>query len=135
MPAGYSGTPLIKKLGIKEEFKIFLINPPEIFMKLLGKLPQGAIILKDFAENTDYIHLFTKKLDELIYYFPLIKKNMSSSGLSWISWPKKASKVPTEVDEALVRKTGLKTGLVDIKICAVDDIWSGLKFVYRREDR
>ena len=133
MAEGYSGTPLAKKLGIREGFKMLIVNIPDHYYQLFEDLPENVSEVK--YGKADFIHFFTKESKELKTKFPQLKKRMEMNSMIWVSWPKKASKVPTTVDEALVRKTGLDIGLVDIKICAVDETWSGLKFVYRLKDR
>ncbi len=135
MPAGYSKTPLVKKLGIKLGFKIHFANPPDNLQFLLGELPEKTTTIVELNGPVDYIHLFTKSKDELQTQFPILKAALAQNGLLWISWPKKASKVMTDLDENIVRDIGLQNGLVDVKVCAVDEIWSGLKFVYRLKDR
>lgn len=131
--AGYSQTPLVKKLGLKKGYKLVLINQPDYYFNLLDDLPD--VRLADENEQADFLHFFTKDIKELKEQLPVLKRRMKKDGTLWVSWPKKASKVPTTVDESLVRVTGLATGLVDVKICAVDEIWSGLKFMYRTKDR
>jgi len=128
-PAGYSGTPLAKKLGIKTGFAIKLVNPPDYYFSLFEDLP--AALNFDEAENgeNDFIHFFTKSENEYVTNLPLLKDQLKSNGMIWVSWPKKSSKVATDVTEDLIRKYAIKIGLVDIKVCAVDEIWSGLKLV------
>ena len=133
MAEGYSGTSQAKKLGIKEGFKMLLVNEPDYYYTLFEDLPENISEVKH--GKADFIHFFTKDNNELETKFPQLKKRMKINSMIWISWPKKASKIHTTVDESLVRKTGLGIGLVDIKICAVDETWSGLKFVYRLKDR
>ncbi len=135
MPAGYSKTPLVKKLGIKLGFKIHFAHPPDNLQSLLGELPEKTTTIVELNGPVDYIHLFTKSKDELQTQFPILKAALAQNGLLWISWPKKASKVTTDLNENIVRDIGLRNGLVDVKVCAVDEIWSGLKFVYRLQDR
>jgi hypothetical protein len=132
--AGYSGTPLEKKLGIKPAFDVALVNAPENFVKQLS-LPPG-VKLKSISrsKDLDFIHVFLKNQNALTTAFEYSRK-MKPNGMLWVSWPKKTSGVPTDVNENLVREVGLAAGLVDVKICAVDGIWSGLKFVYRLKDR
>ena len=134
MPAGYSGTPLVKKLGLKAGQKVHLVNAPSYYFDLFEDMPAIEIIA-GHSETVDFIHLFSKQEKELSACFPQLKARLAMDGLIWVSWPKKAAKVTTDVTEALVRKTGLENGLVDVKICAVDKVWSGLKFVYRTKDR
>ena len=133
--AGYSGTPLIKKLGIKGGQRITLINQPTKYLEILGALPSDAIFLTTLEEDLDFIHFFTKERAQLEIQFPLLKGVLVYNGMLWISWPKKASKVASDLDENIVRKIGLSNGLVDVKVAAIDQVWSGLKFVYRLEDR
>ena len=135
MSAGYSKTPLVRKLGIKPGFKIHFSNPPDNLQSLLGELPDKTTTIVELNGLVDYIHIFTKSKDELQTQFPILKAGLAQNGLLWISWPKKASKVTTDLNENIVRDIGLQNGLVDIKVCAVDEIWSGLKFVYRLKDR
>ena len=134
--AGYSATPLTKKLGIKEGFRVGLVNAPKGFQKELGALPRDV---KTFVTN------LTKPLDLILFFvdrelalgttFPLLAEKLTANGMLWIAWPKKSSKVPTDLTFGNVQKIGLDAGLVDVKICAVNEIWSGLKFVYRVKDR
>jgi len=133
--AGYSKRSLVDKLGIKPAQKFYLGNPPEDYSKTLGALPAGALQMKILKGPCDFIQFFTRDLAELRAAFPKLKKNLATNGSLWISWPKAASKVKTDVTENLVREIGLDQGLVDVKVCAVDDIWSGLKFMYRLKDR
>ena len=135
MPAGYSRTPLVNKLGIKPGFKVFFANPPDNLQTLLGELPKNVTLLNKPMNPVDYIHLFTKNREELQTQLPILKEALAINGLFWISWPKKAAKVATDLDGNIVRDIGLQNGLVDVKVCAVDEIWSGLKFVYRLKDR
>lgn len=132
--AGYSGTPLAKKLGIKAGYKLRLINPPEYYMDLFhNELP--ADLYFDGANLHDMVHLFTKDKEELYAILPLLKNDITQEGSIWVSWPKKASKVPTDVTEDVIRNFALQNGLVDIKVCAIDDTWSGLKLVIPVKDR
>ena len=133
--AGYSGTPLVKKLGIKSGFRLIFINAPDHYDKTLGELPDDIEIKSAIETELDFIQFFTKDCAELEAQFPILMAALSKSGMLWISWPKKSSKVPTDVNENIVRDIGLGNGLVDVKVCAVDEVWSGLKFVYRVVDR
>ena len=132
---GYSKRTLVQKLGIKPGFKIALINSPQDYLQTLGSLPSEVIIEPLTAGSLDMVHFFTRSANQLNHKFPALKQAITSTGMVWISWPKKASKIQSDVDENVVRKIGLKHGLVDVKVCAVDAIWSGLKFVYRIKDR
>jgi hypothetical protein len=132
--AGYSGTPLVKKLGIKPGFNIAFANAPSGFVEDLD-LPSGVSIDSRSVKQLDFAHLFVKSEKELKTKFSEYAKRLNSSGMLWVSWPKKSSGVTTDLSEGIVRAHGLSAGLVDVKICAVDDVWSGLKFVYRLKDR
>src|ERR1700750_2099978 len=127
MPAGYSGTPLLKKLGIKEEMKVQLIDEPENYFDLLEKDISSQLIKKN--ETPDFIHLFVKTNKEFESEMKKIKKNMKPTTIIWVSWYKKSSGIPTDVTEDVIRNYALRNDLVDIKVCAVSDIWSGLKLV------
>ncbi len=135
--AGYSGTPLVKKLGIKPEMNCLVMNAPSHYFELLGELPSGVRFhLHDDLESFPFIHLFCNNEPELHNLFPIAKSKLDKNGSLWVSWIKKASKnfqwTITDID---VRKFGLHLGLVDVKVCALDADWSGLKFIYRKEDR
>ncbi len=132
--AGYSATPLEKKLGIKPAFDVAFVNAPENFVRQLN-LP-AEVKLKSISKrkDLDFIHVFVKSQKALATAFEYSRR-MKPNGMLWISWPKKTSGVATDVNENIVRDTGLAAGLVDVKICAVDETWSGLKFVYRLRDR
>lgn len=133
--AGYSGTPLAKKLGIKGDFHIDLINAPEYYLCLFTDLPANLYFENDKDAKLDLIHFFTKSQKEYKSLLPQLKNHIKSNGAIWISWPKKSSKVPTDITEDIIRGFALQTGLVDIKVCAVDEIWSGLKLVIPVKDR
>ena len=134
--AGYSGTPLVKKLGFKEGFRAALVNPPADFRRELNPLPQNVIFFTGkLPKELDLILLFTDSQRTLLREFPRLAKKLRQNGMLWIAWPKKASGVDTDVSEGPVRSIGLEAGLVDVKICAVNEVWSGLKFVYRLKDR
>jgi hypothetical protein len=130
---GYSGTPLAKKLGIKEQFRVVLLDlPNDVQTELKGALAD-CHIAKD--EPVDLAMIFVKTANELKKRFPKIAKQLAPGGMLWVSWPKKASGLATDLHENEVRRIGLEAGLVDVKVCAVSDIWSGLKFVIRVKDR
>jgi hypothetical protein len=133
--AGYSGTPLPKKLGIKESHRIALVNAPSGFSDLIRELPDNVEIIKELRAPLDLVVCFVKSEKELISQFERLAVKLSPAGMLWIAWPKKASGVPTDVSDAVVRRIGLATGLVDNKVCAIDEIWSGLRFVTRIRDR
>jgi len=133
--AGYSGTPLLTKLGLKEGITIVALHSPVAYEDLLGGIPEHSTVTTSLRGKVDFIHLFTRSQSELRKSFPRLKKCLAEHGILWISWPKGSSKVATDLNENVVRAIGLATGLVDVKVCAVDQIWSGLKFVYRVKDR
>lgn len=134
-PAGYSGTLLGEKLGIKPGFNILLINAPEHYFSLFTDLPAGLTVNNDALPTKDLIHFFTKQKDEYLNLLPALKQQIKPNGIIWVSWPKKASKVPTDITEDVIRNFALQSGLVDIKVCAVDEVWSGLKLVIPVADR
>jgi hypothetical protein len=133
--AGYSDTPLSKKLGIKEGCKVFVVDAPKGYRRLLAPLPAKVKFVSKLDASTDIVHIFTTKKSELPRALARCRKAIDSEAMVWVSWPKKASKVPTEVTEDVVREVALPLGFVDVKVCAVDDVWSGLKLVIRRELR
>jgi hypothetical protein len=132
---GYSGTPLPKKLGIKDGLGVCLLNAPSD-VKAELKVPLAACSnVRDEKTLLDFAMLFTKSKAELAKEFKRISKQLAPAGMLWVSWPKKSSGVVTDLDENTIRDIGLAAGLVDVKVCAVTDIWSGLKFVRRLKDR
>ncbi len=133
--AGYSKRSLVNKLGIKAGHNLFFLNPPENYHQTLGPLPESTTVVADLHGPIDFIQFFTTQQAELKRRFPELKRALAQNGMLWISWPKGSAKVPTDLNENIVREIGLKHGLVDIKVCAVDEVWSGLKFVYRIKDR
>jgi len=134
--AGYSGTPLVKKLGFKEGFRIGMVNPPKGIQKELAPLPDNVSInVGSLTKPLDLIILFADSQKTLKTKFPGLARKLVQSGMLWIAWPKKASGIATDLSDNSVREIGLAAGLVDVKVCAINDIWSGLKFVYRLEDR
>lgn len=144
MSAGYSGTPLAKKLGVKAGFTVVTIGAPEDYAELLAPLPESATI-KHIAQaralagaedpTPNIIHLFTNSRDELFSELSKCRNMIAQVGAIWVSWYKKAAKLPTELTEDVIRDAALELGLVDVKVCAVDDKWSGLKLVIRKESR
>ena len=135
MSAGYSGTPLVRKLGIKRHYTIATVNAPDNYTELLGTLSDGVTETDLSSQSLDFVHAFYLQKAELETDFEKLKEAIKPDGMVWISWAKKASKVPTDITGDIVRQIGLQHGLVDVKVCAVDATWSGLKFVYRIEDR
>jgi len=133
--AGYSKTATWKKLGIKEGMQVIHIHAPENYSRLLGKLPQGASLEENLRKNASFIHYFARDKNGLSNDFAKLKEALLPAGALWISWPKGASKVPTDLNENIIRDIGLRGGLVDVRVAAVDEIWSGLKFVFRIKDR
>lgn len=135
MPTGYSGTPLIKKLGIKPGQRLAFVEPPAGYAQTLGPLPDGLEVKEQPDGELDFIQYFTKIRSELEDEFPRMKRRLAPDGMLWISWPKRSSQVATDVNENVVREVCLANGLVDVKICTVDEAWSGLKFVFRLKER
>jgi hypothetical protein len=133
--AGYSGTPLAKKLGIKSACRVKTRNAPGDYLDLLAPLPADVTISSRLRHPIDIWHLFTKSRSELSSRLRAGLKEIHQEGMIWVSWPKKASGVPSEVTEDVVREIALPMGLVDVKVCAVDETWSGLKLVIRKENR
>lgn len=137
---GYSGTPLPKKLGIKPGLRVHLANAPaEVRAELRQALAQCELIKQDSLVKKDaaldFVMVFTKSRAELTGLFPSMTKLLAPAGMLWVSWPKKSSGVATDLDENAIRAIGLAAGLVDVKVCAVTEVWSGLKFVRRLKDR
>ena len=128
--AGYSGTPLPKKLGIKDGHVVVVVNGPPGFAKTLGRLPSGVTVRRQDRGARDLTIWFVGRARDLEQRIVRMADKVGAGGL-WIAWPKKASGVPTDVSEGLVRRAGLAVGLVDYKICAIDEVWSGLKFAVR----
>jgi len=133
--AGYSGTPLLQKIGIRPGHRVILRNHPPSFVQDLGELPERAEKTDKLGGKANVIVYFTDKRAQLEKDFPGLKKAQLLHGMIWISWPKKASGKATDLDENIVRDAGLAVGLVDVKVCAIDETWSGLKFVVRLKDR
>src|SRR4030095_5014018 len=134
--AGYSGTPLVKKLGFKQGFRTGLVNPPKGIQKELAPLPNDvSISLGNLVKRFDVIMFVADSQKMLKTEFPKLARKLAQNGMLWIAWPKKASGIATDLSGNTVRDIGLAAGLVDVKVCAINDVWSGLKFVYRLEDR
>ena len=133
--AGYSGTPLVQKLGIKPGHRISTLHEPASFARALGPLPENASFVGSTARDVDVIVAFEKALHAFQKQLPLLANRIKSDGMIWVAWPKKASGVATNVGENAVRDFALTLGLVDIKVCAIDETWSGLKLVVRKENR
>ncbi len=135
MPAGYSGTPLGKKLGIKPGVTVVALGAPIDYLELLDPMPEGVSITDELPASASFVHFFTTERAVLEAELPRLKDALEKDGILWVSWPKKAAKVETDLDGNVVRGLSLDAGLVDVKVCAVDATWSGLKFVYRLKDR
>jgi hypothetical protein len=133
--AGYSGTPLPRKLGIKEGSRVALVNAPNDFESALGELPNNVEFIKRPTKSLDIILFFVLTERALTREFAKLAAKITANGMIWIAWPKKSSGVTTDLSEQRVREIGLDGGLVDVKVCAIDETWSGLKFVYRLKDR
>ena len=133
--AGYSQRSLVDKLGIQPGAAVLILEAPKGYAKTLGPLPTGVAVVKAPRTGLAFIHLFVTKRADLERRFAALHKALAPAGMLWISWPKKASGVPTDVTEDVVREVALARGLVDVKVCAVDDTWSGLKLVRRLKDR
>ena len=132
---GYSGTPLPKKLGIKAGFRVTLVDAPSDVCSELSAPLATCEIVNDGKAQLDFAMVFKKSKPALAKEFQRMTKRLAPSGMLWVSWPKKSSGVATDLDENIIREIGLAAGLVDVKVCAVTDVWSGLKFVRRVKDR
>ncbi|MEL7341675.1 MAG: hypothetical protein AAGM67_14440, partial [Bacteroidota bacterium] len=136
MPAGYSGTPLARKLGIKASMKLYAHEAPTLYSDLLVDLPEEAEWISDPQPKAlDFVHGFFLTEQALLASLQDLKALLRPNATLWLSWPKKSSSLHTDLDRELIREHGLASGLVDVKVCAVDQDWSALKFVYRKEDR
>ena len=134
-PTGYSGTPLARKLGIKPGFRIAAINSPATYQDLIAPVPENVTLIETVFEPIDLVHIFTNSRDELFTELARLRNVIKQNGTIWVSWYKKAAKLPTEITEDTVREAAFPLGLVDVKVCAVDEKWSGLKLVIRKENR
>ena len=130
----YSSTELLKKLGIKPGFSVAVFNEPDGYWDWLSPLPENVII-KSKGKEFDFVHLFVKENKAFEKEYKAKKMMLKKDGMLWVSWPKKASKVETDLNENIIRDFALKNGLVDVKVCSVNDVWSGLKLVHRLIDR
>jgi hypothetical protein len=133
--AGYSGTPLVQKLGIKPEHKVVTIGAPAGYRKLLAPLPKGISFTTEVTAAAAFIHLFVTKRQTLNKELKRLRRLIADTGVLWVSWPKKSSGVTTDITEDVIREVALPLGFVDVKVCAVDETWSGLKLMIRRELR
>jgi len=135
MTAGYSGTPLAKKLGIRAGMRVVALDPPDNYIELLDPLPPGVEIINKPEGEADLLHLFTNTREGLFRGVWEARELIKQEGAIWVSWYKKAARLPTEITEDTIREAALPLGLVDVKVCAVDEKWSGLKLVIRSENR
>jgi hypothetical protein len=133
--SGYSATPLAKKLGIKEGTRLLLVGAPDQYLALLAPLPEGVQLDRQLSEATDITQIFAARSEELEQLLVSFRHKLKPNGVIWVSWPKKSAKVPTDITEDIIRDIALPLGYVDIKVCAVNEIWSGLKLVIRKELR
>jgi hypothetical protein len=133
--AGYSGTPLARKLGIRADARVALVAAPDDFASLLEELPDGVVLRHQARSPSDVVVCFVTRRSDLARRAPRLASLITEDGGLWIAWPKRASGVVTDLRESIVREIGLETGLVDNKVCAIDERWSGLRFVVRRADR
>ena len=135
MTTGYSGKPLATKMGIKPGQRIIILYAPQGYESTLGILPDGVEIAHELRGTFDLIHYFASERTAYEHDFPRLRDALTAAGMLWVSWPKKAAKMLTDLDENVIRDIGLANGLVDVKVIAVDERWSGLKFVRRVKDR
>jgi len=133
--AGYSGTPLTKKIGIKSGDRLLFCNEPAEFRKILGALPEGTTVSRTVKGPVNVAILFADRQAHLEKNLRPLARTLEQNGMLWVGWPKKTSGVPTDLNESIVREVGLANGLVDTKVCAIDETWSGLRFVIRLKDR
>jgi hypothetical protein len=133
--AGYSGTPLAQKLGMKAAMTVVSFNPPPNYRKLLGPVAKEVKLSDRLERGSSFVHFFTTRRSELAKRLSILRRKIDDRGVVWISWPKKSSGVSTDVTENVIRQVALPLGFVDVKVCAVDDTWSGLKLMIRRTNR
>ena len=135
MTAGYSGTPLGRKLGLKEEMRVVLVNPPRDYATLVAPVPPGVTFSTRLSAGVGMVHVFATERGKLRQALEAAVPKLARDGMIWVSWPKKSARVPTDITEDTIREVAFPLGLVDIKVCAVDEVWSGLKLVIRKELR
>lgn len=133
--AGYSGTPLAKKLGVKPPMTLVALDAPGEYRSWLGNLPPGVDLVSKASPPVHAVHVFATKRAALEKQLSALRKRLEQTGFVWVSWPKKASKVPTDITEDVIREIALPLGFVDVKVCAVSEVWSGLKLVIRKSER
>lgn len=134
-PAGYSGTPLARKLGIPDGESFTTIGAPANYDELVAPLPDGTRRTTRLSKSPQFVHVFSTKIADLATRLKTLRKSLAQTGVVWVSWPKKTSKVATDITEDVIRTVALPMGFVDVKVCAVDDTWSGLKLVIRKSER
>lgn len=134
-PIGYSGTPLVKKLGIVEHSRVVAKHAPDDYKRLLEPIPVGVSFESEVVQTTDVVHVFVERKSVLKNELVSLRNSIKPNGIVWISWPKKTSKMPTDITEDTIRELALPLGFVDVKVCAVNEIWSGLKLMIRKELR
>lgn len=127
--AGYSSTPLLKKLGLKSNDLVYVLDAPELYFDWISPLPEGVDVKRTLRGEFNFIHLFVSDVKSMRTWLAKAKGAVVNTGMVWVSWPKKSSEVKTDLDENKIRDYALSIGLVDVKVCAVDETWSGLKFV------
>ena len=135
MDIGYLGTPLAKKLGFKSPLKVWIINAPREYKSWLGDLPKGVKLVTKAQAPIEAVHVFTTESAFLDATLSKLRNELKQAGFVWVSWPKKTSKVQTDITEDTIREIALPLGFVDIKVCAVSEVWSGLKLVIRKSER
>ena len=133
--AGYSRTPLVRKLGIGPRMRVAFVRDPRHYVGLLGPLPEDVTLLSRPGADMDFIHVFSRSVKDLEGRIESLRQRLAQDGMLWVSWPKGTSPLAGDLSGGEVRRIGLAAGLVDVKVCAVDEDWSGLKFVYRLKDR
>jgi hypothetical protein len=135
LPSGYSGTPLAKKLGIKEGTRVLVRNAPADYLQWLAPLPAEVVFVRALSATTDVVHLFVTRRAALQEGLVALRPTIRKDAAVWVSWPKKSAKVPTDITEGTIRDVALPIGFVDVKVCAVSEVWSGLKLYIRKELR
>jgi hypothetical protein len=133
--AGYSGTPLPFKLGIRAGFAVHVKDAPFDYLRLLEPLPEDVTFVSRISSTTDLVHVFSARKVELVKFLKSCRSMLRPTAVLWVSWPKKSAKVPTDITEDTIRELALPLGFVDVKVCAVTEVWSGLKLVVRKELR
>ena len=133
--AGYSGTPLVRKLGVREGTTVLTVDAPKAYAELLGPLPTQARLVRRVSGSPEFVHVFATSLSSLKANLKRLRSTLVPDGTVWVSWPKKSSGVETDVTEDRIREVALPMGFVDVKVCAIDETWSGLKLVIRKELR